>query len=187
MVGLAQAADIWVNTYGTVRLDGWIVEGDDVKFAQVTKGYPPGTYVSLSGGGGNLGVALDIGNVIQKRGFSTLQAGRNGPCASACALLMFSGQHVVVENNSLLCFHMPYHPSTKEPISRDEALLLADDLGHWGLTQKQALAIIGAAPPSGIRCATKQWAQELGFQYSVVSSLFMLWRSCATRFCLAVP
>jgi hypothetical protein len=64
MVGSAQAADIWINSYGTVRLNGWIVEGDDVKFAQVTKGCPPGTYVSLSGPGGNLGVALDIGNII---------------------------------------------------------------------------------------------------------------------------
>ena len=61
MVGSVQAADIWVNPYGTDRLDGWIVEGDDVKFAQVTKEFPPGTYVSLSGTGGNLGVALDLG------------------------------------------------------------------------------------------------------------------------------
>jgi hypothetical protein len=170
-----------------VRLDGWIVGGDDAKFAQTTKGYPAGTYVSLSGHGGNLGVALDIGDIIQERGFSTLQVGRNGPCESACALLMFSGRHVVVENNSFLCFHMPYRPSAKQPISWYEILLLADRLGRWGLTKKQAVAIIGAAPPSGVRCATKQWAQELGFQYSIVSSLFLLWRSCATRFCLAVP
>jgi hypothetical protein len=66
MVGSAQAADIWINSYGTVRLDGWIVGGDDAKFAQTTKGYPPGTYVSLSGHGGNLGVALDIGDIISR-------------------------------------------------------------------------------------------------------------------------
>ena len=173
----AQAADIWINSYGAVRLNGWIVEGDDVKFAQVTKGYPPGTYVLLSGPGGKLGVAVDIGNIIQERGFSTFQAGRNGPCASACALLVFSGHHVVVESNALLCFHTPYNPNTKEPLSWDGVLALADEIEHWGITKKQAIAIVGAAPRSGIRCATEQWAQELGFQYSVVSSLFMLWRS----------
>jgi len=77
---------------------------------------------------------------------------------------MFSGHHVVVENNSILCFHTPYRPSTKQPISWDEVLLLADELGHWGLTKRQAVTIIGAAPPSCICCATEQWAQELGFQ-----------------------
>ena len=104
---------------------------DDIKFANITKGYPPGTYVSLSRPGGNLDVALDIGNIIQERGFSTLQVGRNGPCASACALLMFSGHHVVVESNALLCFHTPYNANTKEPLSWDGVLALADEIKHW--------------------------------------------------------
>jgi hypothetical protein len=130
---------------------------------------------------------LAIGNIIQKRGYSTIQAGKNGPCGSACALLIFSGHHVVVENNALLCFHLGYDQQTGQPMSWDDVLALAEELERWGLTKRQAIAIIGAAPPNGMRCATKEWAQQLGFQYSFVSSLFLLWRSCATKFCLAAP
>ena len=108
-------------------------------------------------------------------------------CSSACAILMFSGHHVVVSSHSYLCFHAPaFEDGTAVPKKAD-IVELAKDLTTWGLTQRQALALLGAAPPSGIRCATEQWAQELGFKYSVVPGFLTSWKSCATKFCLAVP
>jgi len=54
--GAASAAEIYINRSGLIRIDGTMVQGDVEKFERVSRGYPPGTYVSLSGPGGNIGV-----------------------------------------------------------------------------------------------------------------------------------
>jgi hypothetical protein len=184
--GEARAAEIYVGPFGHLYFDGPIVEGDAKKFSAFTIKYPRGTYVFLGGPGGFLGEMLEIGNIIQKRGFSTAISRASG-CASACAILFFSGHHAVIERNSAICFHMPYNADTKQPMSAQEVDEFANEIIKWGITKRQALAVLGAAPPSGMRCASEQWARALEFQYSVVPSALGMWRSCSTKFCLALP
>ena len=50
-------------------------QGDAERFAAVAKNYPTGTFVSLNGPRGYIIEALDIGDIIQKRGFSLLRSG----------------------------------------------------------------------------------------------------------------
>jgi membrane-bound ClpP family serine protease len=185
-IAQTQAAEIHVGPFGHLYFEGPIFEGDAKKFDTFTAKHPAGTYVFLDGPGGAIGEMLEIGNIIQKRRFSTAVS-HTGTCASACAILFFSGHHAVIQRNSAICFHMPSYAQSKQPISSQEVDELANEIVKWGLTKSQALAVLGAAPPSGIRCATERWAQILGFQYSVVSSAFGMWRSCSTKFCLALP
>jgi hypothetical protein len=182
----AQAAEIYVGPFGHLYFDGPILEGDAKKFSTFTAKYPAGTYVFLAGPGGALGEMLEIGNIIQKRGFSTAVS-RTGDCASACAILFFSGHHAVIQRDSAICFHMPFYAQNRQPISGQEVDELANEIIKWGLTKSQALAVLGAAPPNGSRCATERWAQILGFRYGVVPSAFGMWRSCSSKFCLALP
>jgi hypothetical protein len=129
---------------------------------------------------------LEIGEIIQRRGFSTVVTRRAG-CVSACAILFFSGHHVVIQRDSGLCFHLPYDATTGRKINDQEANVIADEIVHWGVTKRQALAVLGSAPPNGIHCATEAWASYLGLRYGVVPSFGTMWRSCASKFCLALP
>jgi hypothetical protein len=182
----AQAAEIYAGSLGSVGLDGSIQVGDATRFASFTARYPAGTFISLGGPGGIIGEILAIGDIIQKRGFSTVITNRRD-CNSACAILFFSGHHAVIQRNSAICFHTPYDKDTGRGINNDQANELADEIVKWGLTKRQALAILGAAPPNGIHCATELWASYLGFQYSIVFSFGTMWRSCSAKFCLAAP
>jgi hypothetical protein len=183
----ASAAEIYAGSFGSVHLDGFIQEGDAEKFSRFTSGYPAGTFIRLSGPGGLMGEALTIGATINYRGLSTVVSRNTGICGSACAIVFFSGRHAVIQGNSSLCFHTPYDRNSRRQISDSEMSQLADEIVKWGLTKKQALAILGAAPPNGMRCATEAWANILGLQYSTVISFGTMWRSCSTKFCLALP
>jgi hypothetical protein len=182
----AQAANISLNAFGTVRLWGQIVRGEAAKFETFTAGLPPGTYISLGRPGGLIAEALDIGDIIQKRGFSTVVSNRMD-CLSACAILFFSGHHAVIQRNSNICFHMGIDSNTGRTVDTGQINIIAEGMMAWGRTRRQALTLLYAAPSDSAYCATEAWASSLGFRYSMVPSLFTSWRSCSTKFCLAVP
>jgi hypothetical protein len=96
-----------------------IQQGDAAQFAAVARNYPSGTYVWLSGPGGDVDEALDIGDIIKKRGFSIVVSRNNGYCNSSCALLFLSGYHAVIQRDSDIGFHQPYHRD-HHPISWEE-------------------------------------------------------------------
>jgi hypothetical protein len=182
----AQAADIYAGTFGSVRIQGDIVPGDAEKFERFTANYPTGTYITLMSHGGDMREAVLIGFTIHERGFDTVVTAR-ADCLSACAIMFFSGHHAVVQRNSALCFHMPYSMITGQAMNYQQTEALTEVLMEWGITRQQALAVIGAAPPNGLRCATEAWATYLGFRYGIVPSFGTMWRSCAAKFCLAIP
>jgi hypothetical protein len=182
----AQAAELYAGLFGSVHLDGWLQHGDAARFAQFTANYPAGTYIKLSGPGGQMDEMLEIGDLIQRRGFSTAVTAR-ASCVSACAILFFSGHHAVIQRNSALCFHTPYDGRNGQAISGELLEFLADEIKKWGLTQQQAMTLILSGPPTEVTCATETWAINLGFRYSIVPSFGTAWRSCTTKFCLAIP
>jgi hypothetical protein len=184
----AEAADIGAcQRQGDLCISGIIDNGDASRFAAVAKHYPPGTVVWLDGPGGRIFEALDIGDTIHRRGFSTAVSIRTGLCGSACALLFLSGYHAIIERNSTIVFHQGFYADTGEPISSEDVSEIAKRMVRWGgVTKWQALALLYPAPPGLARSGTEAWARQLGFSFVYVPSLFGMWRSCAAKFCVAL-
>jgi hypothetical protein len=158
----------WVETAGAANiggcygreicLSGTIQDGDANRFAAITRSYPAGTFVYLSGPGGLIGETLDIGDIIQKRGFSTAVSRNNRYCASACALLFLSGHHAIIQRDSLLVFHEGILPTGEAPTPEDYAYI-ADRIVAWGgVTKRQAWALLHAAPNETGAPGTEEWA-----------------------------
>ena len=182
----AGAAAIGPCRGNDICLSGIIQHGDAVRFAAVAKNYPTGTFVWLNGPGGYIIEALDIGDINQKRGFSTAVSINNGYCGSACALLFLSGRHAIVQRNSLLLFHEGRDATTGRT-DPDANNCFADRISSWGVTKAQALALLNAAPPEVSRPGTEAWARSLGFQFAMVPNFLWMWRSCQAKFCVAAP
>jgi hypothetical protein len=180
------AADINRCRGNDICLSGIILDGDAARFAAVAKYYPVGTFVWLDGPGGVIGDALDIGDIIHKRSFSTAVSINNGYCGSACALLFLSGRHAVIQRNALLLFHEA-HDSNNNPAPPEAVTEIADRISAWGVTKEQAVALLTAAPPNGYRPGTEAWARSLGFRYVIVPNFLWMWRSCQAKFCVAAP
>jgi hypothetical protein len=171
---------------GDICLDGQITEGDAARFAAATRGYGAGTFVKLGGPGGLAIEALDIGDIIHRRGFNTAVTYQFDYCASACAILFFSGYHNVIRRNSSLIFHQVYDSRTgPDQIAID---YLADRVVAWGnVTKWQIMTLLNSAGPDGGAPGTEEWARRLRFQFGYVPNLFGMWRSCAIKFCVALP
>jgi hypothetical protein len=141
----------------------------------------------LDGPGGYIVDALDIGDIVHRRGFSTVVSRNNGDCASACALLFLSGYHAIIQRNSHLIFHQG-HSSNGTLIPEEAANIVADRIVAWGgVTKRQIWILLNSAPLSGGRYGTEAWARQLGFQFSMVPSFLWMWQSCQTKFCVATP
>jgi len=177
VIDICNRADICIN--------GIIGEGAAARFERLTRNYPPGTIVWLSGPGGRVGEMLDIGDLIQRRGFTTAVSQLTRYCASACALLFLSGNHAIIERDSLLIFHEGKHDDGSE-LSSEEYAYLVDRMAPWGIERWQAEALLHAAPNVGGRPGTEAWARALGFDFHYIYKAFGLWRNCAYKFCVAI-
>ena len=62
--------------------------------------------VSFSSDGGNIGAAIQIGETIKLRGYSTVVF--NKRCASACALAWLAGSPRIMEGGAAIGFHAAY-------------------------------------------------------------------------------
>jgi hypothetical protein len=188
LVSPAQAAAISVHyVWGipVVDIDGEIELGDAKKFSRFLGS--EGATVRLNSMGGNVAAAIEIGEMVWKRGYTTLVARDNGPCASACTYIWLSGRKSAIQQNSLLCFHQAYNLITGQPDAAGDQLIM-DHLKSVGLTNRQAWALTHAAPPdpNNCRAAMEWWARELGFQYQVYPS-FLGTRACSARWCVGKP
>jgi hypothetical protein len=158
--------------------------GDAEVFAQVTRGYPAGSMIWISGPGGDVAAALDIGDIIHKRYFYTF-VGRPR-CASACAVLFLSGYRAVIRRDAYLIFHSPYNPYDGM-IAPDEKMdMIAKRVVAWGgVTYGQIWFLLHSAPPSGGMTSTEWIAKQLGFQFGYVPNYFNAFRNCPIKFCVA--
>jgi hypothetical protein len=183
-----QTANIYVTARlfgGTIiHIDGRINEGDEKNFAHIASRYSAGTIVEPDSAGGNVGAALAIADIIWGRGFDT-KLSVNDRCSSACTYIWLSGRHAVIQQNSALCFHQPYDPRTNKTDAELNEYI-ASRLQRFGLTAMQARALVNAAVPENMRCATEWWAFQLGFQPQDVFTINAM-RQCQSKFCLARP
>ena len=184
LVSPAKAADIYsYNNWGTtiIRIDGMIQPGDEKQFARLKY---DNAVVRLSGPGGAVGPAVEIGKMIWKRGYTTLVNRRDGGCASACTIIWLSGRKSAVQINATLAFHSAYVGETGQ-VSEEANAYIMDHLMSVGLTQKQAWALTHAAPPQGERDATLWWARELAFTWQEYFSINTA--LCSARWCVGRP
>jgi hypothetical protein len=104
----AEAYEVRGKQYDTVIIiSGEINEATVIDFENQVRTAQGETLVELSGPGGLVAPALQIGNRIRKLGFSTIvPAGKQ--CASACVLIWFSGQERYMSRFGRLLVHSVY-------------------------------------------------------------------------------
>jgi hypothetical protein len=189
-----RAAEITVEKIGpntAIKIFGEINLGDDIVFANKTKTItnPAGVLIWLGSPGGILGSALTIATMVRDRGYSTVVSRYGGPCASACPLIWFSGQHAIIQRNSSLIFHMAYDVRSGRP-SPEGIADVSNYLRTVGLTKAQADFLANAAAPSKGWVASEAAALALGFHYQELDTyqfLNSLENPCRAKFCLTRP
>ena len=175
LAGAAKAADITTAAIPTggivVHINGDINPGDEKAFSALEISNPDKTLVWLTSSGGDLVTAFRIGKQIKQLGLTTV-VHTGGLCGSSCAMIWMAGRHAIIERNSELVFHAPYEVrSPDKPSQQAINAMVAYLMEVAGLTERQALALATAAPPSEGWAATEAAARALGFQPQVVSSI----------------
>src|SRR5262245_31783797 len=111
---VAQAATVSVMAEGTAdhpalisvkgRFEKGEHEQDIASFAAIASGQLHGAVVFLEGTGGSALTAIRIGQIINKRGFSTVVAS-DTTCASSCALVWLGGKQRFMGPHAKIGFH----------------------------------------------------------------------------------
>lgn len=116
--------------------------------------------------------------MVRNLGFDSFVGRAGGGCWSACPLIWLSGRHAIVQRDSYLGFHAANMPAG--------TAMMAEYLAELGLTPPQINYTLRTPQPD-IRLATETDARALGFHVERVPSLLGAWRSCQSKYCLAVP
>lgn len=166
----AFAADIEVRDLDSgdslIAVTGEIVKGDAAKFKKIAAALD-GAVVVLDSDGGATIEAIEIGETIRLKGFSTLVI--NGTtCTSACGLIWLSGSPRVLSNSAQIGFHATY---TDKSGSRMESgvgnALVGRYLAVLNLPQK-AIVFATSAPPERLNWLTASNASSYGIDVKLI-------------------
>jgi len=108
----ARAAEVTVKPSGSIRLAGWINDGDDIKIARANHGAP---WLELDSTGGDVETGLNIADYVHKRKLAVLVTDE---CLSACAYAAFVaiGAHrLLVGDAAVLGIHQTYDTASGDP------------------------------------------------------------------------
>jgi hypothetical protein len=179
----AQAVNLSLEDGGTkLVVSGEIVRGDLKRFRAVASVMPDGSVVGLQSKGGLVLTAIEIGRIVQKRGFWTL-VGRKASCESACTIIWFSGRHALIQRNSRLGLHAPAI-KVHGKFHLKGYNVWASYLRKLGLSPEQILYALGTPQPL-TRFATEEHAKKLGIKLQEVT--LQNWKTCIEKYCLVVP
>jgi hypothetical protein len=89
-----------------IVISGDILEGDDTRFADLSRRYPRAT-VYLESAGGSLMPAIEIGKLVHARRHATAVLD-GSVCTSACALIWIAGAPRYLGQQGRLGFHASY-------------------------------------------------------------------------------
>jgi hypothetical protein len=127
-------------------------------------GYPrKQVIVTLVSYGGSINPALQIGDLIRKRGLSTFVPG-DRTCASACALIWLAGVPRTVGDTPQIGFHAIYDPTTRQPTGAGNAVAGAY-LRDLGVGYK-AIAFMTRKGPTSVEWLTPDLTKELGVAWA---------------------
>lgn len=143
-----------------VFVSGEIEPGDGDRFSETVDSLQSASVV-LSGPGGSISEALQIGAEIQIRGFTTMVL-PDTECASACGVIWLSGVRRYLSEASFIGFHAAY--IVRDGIPHETGMGNAEIgsfLTHLGYGI-DAIRFLTAAPPNGLNRLTPDRARALG-------------------------
>lgn len=161
------AADFEVLLPPTVKhpmvlVSGAIELGDADRFYDAVK-HLQSAGVILSGPGGAVSDALQIGAAIQMRGFTTMVL-PGAECASACGIIWLSGVRRYMSDDSFIGFHAAYFVQDGVPLETGMGNAeIGSFLTHLGYGT-EAIRFLTAAPPNGLNRLTPARARALGIE-----------------------
>ena len=143
-----------------VLMSGPIQRGDADRFFDSIQKFPSATVV-LSGPGGSVKEALEIGSEIRYRGFATSVL-PDEVCVSACGLIWLSGDRRYMSQQSVIGFHAAY--IVRDGVPQETGMGNAEIgsfMTHLGYGI-EAFRFLTAAPPNGMNRLTLGSARALG-------------------------
>ena len=121
--------------------------------------------VTLMSYGGSINPALQIGDLIRKRGMSTFVPGGR-TCTSACALIWLAGAPRTVGDTPQIGFHAVYDPTTRQETGAGNAVVGAY-LRDLGVGYK-AIVFMTRKGPTSVEWLTPDLAKELGVAWAML-------------------
>lgn len=172
-LGLAQAAR--AANFEVLRLPGYanvmilmngaVTEGDALRFANTveTLGGAHAT-LNVSGPGGVVNEALDIGAQVQEHRFATMVSSQT-ECYSACALIWLAGPRRYISPDSVIGVHAAFRSSDDD--TAEESGVANARIGAFLNTiglPLDAITYITTAPPDATLPITPAIARNLGIE-----------------------
>lgn len=148
-----------------ILMTGEVIEGDAQRFEDIvdTLGGAHAT-LNVSGPGGLVNEALDIGAQVQQRRFATMVSAQM-ECYSACALIWLAGPRRYLSPDSAIGVHAAFR--TREDETREESGAANARIGAFlnmiGLPL-DAITYITTAPPNATLPITPAIARSLGIE-----------------------
>ena len=105
-----------------ISISGEINNGDAEKFKEIALRSAK-AIVYLEGPGGDLGVAIRIGRLVNALGYMT--AVKDTKCASACALIWVAGHFKFLSPNAQVGFHLPAYKEENKKVSKNIGVVYA--------------------------------------------------------------
>src|SRR5260370_27894384 len=167
---VAHGATVTVESRGEgqpslVVVDGKLESGDGDQF-RCTTGFLSNAIVSFRSAGGSVRAAIQIGEIIRSKGFST-SVSRDARCASACALAWLGGTKRLMSAESKIGFHAAYTPDGRETGVGNA--LIGAYLNKIGLPYS-AVAYITQAAPRSMTWLSAAEAKKHGIDVELVGS-----------------
>ena len=156
---------VFVDVVGTINDEDFktFKEKTD-QIYPIGAGYPrKQVIVTLVSYGGSINPALQIGDLIRKRGLSTFVPG-DRTCTSACALIWLAGVPRTVGDTPQIGFHAIYDPTTRQPTGAGNAVAGAY-LRDLGVGYK-AIAFMTRKGPTSVEWLTPDLTKELGVAWA---------------------
>ena len=156
---------VFVDVVGTINDEDFktFKEKTD-QIYPIGAGYPKKqVIVTLVSYGGSINPALQIGDLIRKRGLSTFVPG-DRTCTSACALIWLAGVPRTVGDTPQIGFHAIYDPTTRQPTGAGNAVAGAY-LRDLGVGYK-AIAFMTRKGPTSVEWLTPDLTKELGVAWA---------------------
>jgi hypothetical protein len=128
----------------------------DTTLFAVLAAYQKNAVVFLEGPGGKLITALQIGLIINQRGFSTAVADGD-KCVSSCALIWLGGKERLMGNNSYLGFHAASDSRAKPEELKASSVgnaMIGAYLAQVGIKEIETIAFLTYYPPQSMQQLT---------------------------------
>lgn len=169
----ASAADFSITSFSgatpIIAVTGILLDGDDVKFAAFANSLSNGV-VELSSPGGKVLPALNIGEIINRKGFITYVPANN-TCASACSLIWVAGKPRMASPKARIGFHAVFTDVGGVPTEKGQGnAIVGAYLSKLGFSY-EAISFATAASPNEMKWLTAIDANHYGITYTPMDAV----------------